>query len=206
MNKNLTTWLTAAILVVEGSLVGTPHAWAGHRHRRCCPQPEACCVPAMTCCSTTASMAGNMSAGGALAAAAPAPVPPEEKQSLYMRLGGEPAIKAVVDDFVGRAASNPKVNFTRAGSPAEWKATDENVAKLKKHLVQMVCAVSGGPQKYEGRDMKSSHAGMKITNAEFDAIVGDLIATLKKFNVPQAEIDELVGIVATTRGDIVEVK
>ena len=54
--------------------------------------------------------------------------------------------------------------------------------------------------------MKSSHAGMKITNAEFDALAGDLIASLKKFNVPQAEIDELVGIVATTRGDIVEVK
>ena len=204
MNKNLTTWLTAVFLIAQEGLIGTPNVWAGHRHRRCCPQPVTCCAPAMTCCSTTTSMAGNVPAGGT--PAAPAPVPPEEKKSLYMRLGGEPAITAVVDDFVGRAASNPKVNFTRAGSPAEWKATDENVAKMKKHLVQMVCAVSGGPQKYEGRDMKSSHAGMKITNAEFDAMAGDLIATLKKFNVPQVEINELVGIVATTRGDIVELK
>ena len=47
---------------------------------------------------------------------------------------------------------------------------------------------------------------MKITNAEFDALAGDLIATLKKFNVPQAEIDELIKIVASTRSDIVEVK
>ena len=205
MSKKLTTWLTIALLLAEGSLIGSPNAWAGHRHRRCCPQPAACCVPPVAYGSSTASMTHNLPIEAAQATA-PAPVPPEEKKSLYMRLGGEPAIKAVVDDFVGRAASNPKVNFTRAGSPAEWKATDENVAKLKKHLVQMVCAVSGGPQKYEGRDMKSSHAGMKITNAEFDAIAGDLIATLKKFNVPQAEIDELVGIVAGTRGDIVEVK
>ena len=78
-----------------------------------------------------------------------------------------------MDDFVGRAAANPKVNFARAGSPVEWKVTDESVAKLKKHLVQLVCAVTGGPQKYEGRDMKASHAGMKITNAEFDALAGD---------------------------------
>ena len=207
MNKNLTTWLTVALFVAEGSLIGSSNAWAGRRHRRCYPQPAACCAPTPNCCSaTSSSVAYNSPVGAAQATAAPAPVPPEEKQSLYTRLGGEPAIKAVVDDFVGRAASNPKVNFTRAGTPVEWKATDENVAKLKKHLVQMVCAVSGGPQKYEGRDMKSSHAGMKITNAEFDAIAGDLIATLKKFNVPQAEIDELVGIVATTRSDIVEVK
>ena len=150
-----------------------------------------------------------MPSGQAMAPLMEAPQPPMAKQmkkSLYDRLGGEPAITAVVGEFVGRAASNPKVNFTRVGLPSEWKATDENVAKLKKHLVQFVCVATGGPQKYEGRDMKSSHAGMKITNAEFDAIAGDLIDSLKKFKVPQAEIDELVGIVGGTRGDIVEEK
>jgi len=133
-----------------------------------------------------------------------APVPTAVQKSLYDRLGGESAITAVVDEFVGRAAGNPKVNFTRAGTANEWKVTDANVARLKKHLVQLVCAVSGGPQKYEGRDMKSVHANMAITNAEFDALAGDLIGALKKFNVAQAEIDELVKIVAGTRSDIVE--
>ena len=52
--------------------------------------------------------------------------------------------------------------------------------------------------------MKDSHKGMLITNKEFDALGGVLVATLKKYKVPQAEIDELVKIVESTRGDIVE--
>lgn len=124
-------------------------------------------------------------------------------RSLYERLGGEPAITAVVADFVGRAAANPRVNFTRKGTPAEWQATPENVAHLQKMLVQMICSVTGGPQVYEGRSMKGIHAGMQITNAEFDALAGDLKATLDQFKVPAAEQDELIKIVSTTRGDVV---
>ncbi|MGL5097010.1 MAG: group I truncated hemoglobin, partial [Planctomycetia bacterium] len=129
-----------------------------------------------------------------------------EVKSLYERLGGEPAVKAVVDDFVARTAGNPKVNFTRKGTAVEWPATPENVARLKGHLVDMIGAATGGPQKYKGRAMKASHAGMKITNAEFDALAGDLKATLNKFKVPDAEQKELFAIIGSTRGDIVEVE
>lgn len=124
--------------------------------------------------------------------------------SLYQRLGGEPAIKAVVDDFVGRAASDPKVNFTRKGTTAEWQATPENVAHLKAKLVEFIAVAAGGPQKYTGRRMKSSHAGMKITNAEFNALAADLKASLDKFNVPAREQSELLAAVEGTRKDIVE--
>src|SRR5262249_25052913 len=79
---------------------------------------------------------------------------PAKEKSLYERLGGEDAIKAVVDDFVGRAAGNPKVNFTRKGTPAEWKPTAEGIDHLKKMLVGLVGAATGGPQKYSGRGMK----------------------------------------------------
>ncbi len=128
-----------------------------------------------------------------------------EKKSLYERLGGEPAVTAVIDDFVNRAAGDPAVNFTRVGSGGKtWDATPENVAMLKKHLTQFVCSVTGGPQAYEGKDIGATHAGMKITDAEFNAIAGDLIATLDKFNVPEAEKNELLAIVGTTRGSIVE--
>src|SRR5262245_59242151 len=68
------------------------------------------------------------------------------KKSLYDRLGSEPAITKVVDDFVGRAASDPKVNFTRKGAPQEWRATDENLAHLKTKLVQFLASAAGGPQ------------------------------------------------------------
>jgi hemoglobin len=125
-------------------------------------------------------------------------------KSLYDRLGGEPAITAVVDDFVGRAASDPKVNFTRKGIPgAEWNASPENVAKLKKRLVEFVSMAAGGPNNYHGKDMKTAHTGMKITSAEFDAAAADLAASLDKFHVPAKDKAELLSTVAGTKGDIV---
>ncbi len=132
-------------------------------------------------------------------------MPPSAKEkSLYERLGGEPAVKAVIDDFVGRAAGNPKVNFTRKGTPVEWKATPENVEHLKKGLVDLVGMVTGGPQKYSGRSMKDVHKGMMITQDEFNALASDLKATLDKFKVPAKEQAELMKIVGGTAGDIVE--
>lgn len=126
------------------------------------------------------------------------------KKPLWDRLGGEPAVTAVIDDFVARAAGNPKVNFTRKGTANEWEASPANVARLKKRLVQLVSAVSGGPLKYEGRDMKAAHQGMKITSAEFDALAADLKASLDKFKVPAELQTELLTIIASTKKDIVE--
>jgi len=125
-----------------------------------------------------------------------------KKKPLWERLGGEPAVTAVVHEFVMRAAKNPEVNFFRDG---QVHMTADQVRELERQLVALVSAVSGGPLKYTGKDMKSAHAGMRITDAEFNALASDLAAVLKQFQAPQAEIDELIGIVATTRGDIVEV-
>jgi hemoglobin len=123
------------------------------------------------------------------------------KKPLWDRLGGEKAVRAVVHEFVLAAAPDPKVNFFRDG---RFKLDAAGVQTLEQRLVELMSAVSGGPLKYAGRDMKSAHAGMKITDAEFDALAGHLVATLKKFKVPQRETDELVGIVAGTKKDIVE--
>ncbi|MFO0847885.1 MAG: group 1 truncated hemoglobin [Gemmataceae bacterium] len=125
------------------------------------------------------------------------------KKPLWDRLGGEPAVSAVVHDFVIAAAPDPKVNFFRDGA---FPLDEAGVKRLERRLVELVSAVSGGPLKYTGKDMKAAHKGMKITEVEFNALAGHLVATLKKYKVPQAEIDELVGIVAGTAGDIVEVK
>lgn len=123
------------------------------------------------------------------------------RKALWDRLGGEPAVKAVVHDFVLAAAPDPRVNFFRDG---KFKLDAAGVEMLERRLVELVSAVTGGPLKYSGRDMKSAHVGMKITDAEFDALAGHLVATLKKYKVPEAELMELVGIVAGTRKDIVE--
>jgi hemoglobin len=122
-------------------------------------------------------------------------------KSLWARLGGEPAVKAVVHDFVVKAASDPKVDFTRDG---KFPIDAAGVAHLEELLVQLISATTGGPLKYTGRDMKSSHAGMAITEDQFTALAVDLIDVLKSYKVPQKEIDELVAIVASTKKDIVE--
>ena len=133
---------------------------------------------------------------------------PAAAKPLWDRLGGEPAVTAVVDKFVGRAAGNPKVNFFRRGIGAysEWKPSDAQVATLKRRLVEFISVASGGPLKYSGKSMADAHKGMKISTAEFNAIAGDLSATLDDFKVPAKEKGELMAAVAGTAKDMVEVK
>ena len=126
------------------------------------------------------------------------PAPAVAKKSLWDRLGGEPAVTAVVHDLVLLAATDPKVDFTRGG---KYKP---DLPKLERLVVEFVSTATGGPLKYEGRDMKMSHEGMGITEAQFNAFADDLVTVLKKYKVPPAEIEELVGIVATTKPAIVE--
>ena len=72
------------------------------------------------------------------------------------------------------------------------------------NLVDQICAASGGPCVYTGRDMRTAHAGMGISNADFDALVGDLVETLNKFKVPDREKNELLSVLGPMRKDIVE--
>jgi hemoglobin len=121
-------------------------------------------------------------------------VKPAAQPSLYDRLGKKEAITAVVDDFVGRVANDGRIN---------GKFANANIPHLKAMLVEQICAASGGPCTYTGRDMKTTHIGMAITNAQFDALVGDLVAALNKFNVPEREKKELLGALGPMRKDIV---
>ena len=131
--------------------------------------------------------------------------PVARRGTLYDRLGGESAIRAVVDDLVARAANDPAVNFTRQGAPSEWQATPQNVERLKRRFVEFVATTAGGPQQYSGNDMVTAHKGMAITDREFDALAGHLRAALEANNVPRREREEVMNAVASTRGAIVEV-
>lgn len=117
-------------------------------------------------------------------------------KSLYERLGGEAALKGVVDDVVARAAADTRIN-------AKFGKTD--IPRLKFHLVKQLCAVTGGPCKDIKRTQEKIHANLKITGGEFDAFVEDLVATLDKFNVPAPEKTELLGILGSLKSKIVEV-
>jgi hemoglobin len=116
------------------------------------------------------------------------------KKSLYDRLGGIDAIKAVVDDFVGNVAADKRIN-------AFFAHTD--IDRLKRNLVDQICQGTGGPCTYSGRSMKQTHAGMGVRGRDFDALVGDLGKTLKKFKVPGREQKELVALLAPMKTDIV---
>src|SRR5882672_5434792 len=120
-----------------------------------------------------------------------------EHRTLYDRLGGREAVVAVVGDFVARAAADSRIN-------AKFGRTD--VPRLKAMLVEQVSEATGGPVKYTGRTMRETHDRMGVTGGEFDALVGDLVATLNQFNVPAAYQQELLGILGPLRGDIVEVE
>jgi hemoglobin len=137
------------------------------------------------------------------------------KKSLYDRLGGKDGLQAIADDFVTRAMADPRVNWKRIGvvqgglsihreKSEEWNSTPEAVAALKTHLAQFLALATGGPPLYQGKDIKEAHANMHITNDEFDASVGDLKATLDKLQIPNTEQKELLAIIETTRGQIVE--
>jgi hemoglobin len=117
--------------------------------------------------------------------------------SLYERLGGRDAITAVIDDFVARCAADGRIN-------GKFARTD--VARLKSSLIDQVSEATGGPYTYSGRDMRTTHQDMGVTAGEFDALVADLIATLDKFGVGEAEKGELLGALAPMRADIVEVE
>ena len=116
--------------------------------------------------------------------------------SLYQRLGGLDAISAVVNDFRDRVAKDGRIN-------QKFARTD--LGRLTTMLVDQVCAATGGPCHYSGRDMKEAHARMGVTSGEFGALVEDLVATLNAFKVGKSEQDELLGMLGPMKSEIMEV-
>ena len=117
-----------------------------------------------------------------------------DEKTLYDRLGGKDAITAVVDDFVANVVADARINTFFKNADA---------VHLKAMLVDQICMATGGPCKYTGKDMKTSHAGMGVAEADFNALVEDLVKSLDKFKVPEKEKGELLGALGGMKGDIV---
>jgi hemoglobin len=121
----------------------------------------------------------------------------QAQPSLYKRLGGYDALAAVTDDFVGRLATDPQV-----GRFFKGHSTD-SLQRIRGHIIDFLCVATGGPCSYTGRDMKTAHTGLNITEDDWNVSVKHLGATLDKFKVPDKERQEVLAAVSGLKGDIV---
>lgn len=126
------------------------------------------------------------------------PPMPKPTDPLYKRLGGYDAIAAVVDDFLVRLIGDPEITRFFGGASTESKK------RIRQLVVDQLCAATGGPCIYIGRDMKSSHAGLGITGRDWELAVNHLVATLEKFRVPAKEKNEVLAAISGLKPDIVE--
>ncbi len=127
-----------------------------------------------------------------IALAGCAGTPPQA--TLYERLGGLPAITAVVDKTLDRTATDPRTRRSFEGI---------KLKPLKESIALHLCEVTGGPCKYEGATMAKAHQGLDITSAEFDAMVSQLSDTLDQFKVGAREKNELLQLLAPMKRDVV---
>jgi hemoglobin len=131
-------------------------------------------------------------------AAAPVPADTPVASSLYKRLGGYDAIAAVADDFIPKLVSDPQLSRLFVGFS---KHSQDRIRQL---FVDQLCMATGGPCIYLGRDTKTTHAGIGITESDWQVSVKLLVATLDKLKVPKKEQDELLALATSLKKDIVE--
>lgn len=121
------------------------------------------------------------------------------EKPLYERLGGYDAIAAVTNDLLPRLQSDPQLGRF-------WKHRGEDgIAREKQLVIDFLCSSAGGPMYYTGRDMKTVHKGMQISESDWSAFLRHLNASLDAFQVPQRERDEVVAFIQSTKSDIVTV-
>jgi hemoglobin len=115
-------------------------------------------------------------------------------KTLYDELGGKEAITKVVDVFLARINSDARINTLFA-------KTDHN--DLRRLVIEQLCEGTGGPCKYTGRSMEEAHSGLNLTNADFSAFMGDLVAAMDDLKVPLAQQNKLIALLAPMKPQVV---
>ena len=118
--------------------------------------------------------------------------------SLYKRLGGYDALAAVTDDFITRLATDKTLGRFFVG------ASDNSKMRIRQLVLDQLCAATGGPCVYIGRDMKTAHKGLGITEEDWNIAVKHLVATLTKFKVPENLQKEVSTAISGLKADIIE--
>ena len=123
----------------------------------------------------------------------------EKTATLYERLGGEEGLIAIVDDVVETHMNNPAVSARFL----PYKERPEYLAQVKKHTVNFFCAGSGGPQKYEGRDMTTTHRGMNINATEYMNVIDDIMIVLDKHNKSEETKKDVLAILYSLKDQMI---
>jgi hemoglobin len=119
-------------------------------------------------------------------------------QSLYQRLGGYDAIAAATDELLARLQADPQLGDY-------WKgASSDNRRKARQLIVDFMSEAAGGPTFYNGRSMELSHAGMHISESDWEVFMHHSAATLAHFDVPDREANDVLAFFTSLRDDIVE--
>jgi hemoglobin len=117
-----------------------------------------------------------------------------QDQTDYDRIGGGPAIRAVVDRFYELVLGDGRLSGYFAGT---------DVTQLKRHQVLLISQVTGGPAQYDGRDLQQAHAALDITGEDFALVVSYLAQALEEAGVPAEIIGRVGAQLAATKRDIV---
>jgi len=113
---------------------------------------------------------------------------------LYDRLGGRDAIHAVTKEII-------ELHFTEPLTKPLTNGVDK--AKLIEHVTEWLCTASGGPGNYKGRDMVTAHTHLNMTDVHFMAAGEQIMRVLKKFNVPEPEIQEVMCAIIAHHDDVI---
>ncbi len=118
--------------------------------------------------------------------------------SLYSRLGGYDAIAAVTENLLPRLMQDSQLGRFWA------HRGEDGIQREKQLLINFLCASAGGPMVYTGRDMPTSHKGMKISAKDWEIFIGHLKSCLESFQVHDQERGEVLAFIESTRSEIVE--
>ena len=114
--------------------------------------------------------------------------------SLYNELGGSAGIRRVVADLVPALQADARINATFDGVDME---------RLAAKLEEQFCEVSGGPCKYSGKDMKTIHEDLKVSRAQFNALVEDLQAAMRRNGIASHTQNRLLARLAPMHREVV---
>jgi hemoglobin len=121
------------------------------------------------------------------------------ESTLFERLGGEAALRGIVEEIVDAHAKNPII------APRFSKLSEDEMRLSKQHAFEFLAAGTGGAFEYTGRDMRTVHGGMNISEQEFLAVVDDIVMVLRAHGTGDREQQEVLYALYGLKGDIIRI-